>query len=203
MDSDTLDSRCEADAPAVIDAMSDCETGGAGELIIAEPEHHGESVPEANDATPENMDVSVVSTEEASSKAPELIFSCHSKHADINSLPTEETDQSFAKPERENQEIGTAEKSPSELLGPFDDDTEVQNNNVTSLAAPDEPIRLVYGWFIFGWPIFGKVVHLFLAAGLWHYKNIFCIITLMNFNVFAPFRIFVNFMSSFVQRNHC
>ena len=134
-------SRFEADAPAVTDAMSDCETGGSGEL--AGPGHNGESETQTNTATPEKMDVSVVSTEEASSNAPELIFSCHSKHTDRNSFPTEEKDQSFAKPERENQEIDTAEKSPSELLGPSDDDTEVQNNNVTSPAAPDEPIRLV------------------------------------------------------------
>ena len=183
MDSDTLDSRCEADAPGVIDAMSDYETGGPGELTIAETGHHEGSVPETNAATPEKTDVSVVSTEEASSNVPSLIFSCHSKHTDSKSLPTGENVQSFAKPERENKEIDTAEKAPSELLGPSDDDTEVQNNNVKSPAAPDEPIRLVYDWFIFGWPIFGKVVHLFVEAGLWHNQNLFCIITLMNCNL--------------------
>ena len=134
--------RFEADAPALTDhAMSDCETDGPGEL--AEPGHNEESEPETNTATPAKTDVSVVSTEEASSNVPRLIFSCHSKHTDSNSLPTEKKDQSFAKPERENQEIDTAEKSPSELLAPSDDDTEVQNNNVTS-PTPDEPIRLVY-----------------------------------------------------------
>ena len=171
IDIDTVASRCEAEAAAAY-AMSDCDIGGAGELTIAEPEHNGESEPETTAAAPEKIDmcanVSVVSTEEASSNVPRLIFSRHSKHTDSNSLPTEEKDQSLAKPERENQEIDTAEKSPSELLGPSDDDTEVQNNNVTSPAAPDEPIRLVYDWFIFGWPIFGKVVHLFMEAGLWH-----------------------------------
>ena len=176
-------SRFEADAPAVNDAMSDCETCGPGELIIAEPEHNGGSVPETNAATPAKTDVSVVSTEEASSNVPRLILSCHSKHTDSNPLPTEKKYQSFAKHERENQEIDTAEKSPSELLGPSDDDTEVRNNNVTSPAAPDEPFRLVYDWFIFGWPTFGKVVHLFLEAGLWHNQNQFCIITLMNFSL--------------------
>ena len=147
----------EADAPAVIDAMSDCETGGAGELIIAEPEHHGESEPETNAATLGNTvicpDVSVVSTEEATSNVG-LIFSCHTTHVDSNSLPAGKNDQSFAKPESENQEIDSAERSPSELLGPSDDDTEVANNNVTSPAAPDEPIRLVYDWFIFGCTLF-------------------------------------------------
>ena len=157
-------SRFEADAPAVIDAMSDCETGGSGEL--AGPGYNEESEPETNSATPEKTNVSVVSTEEASSNAPRLIFSCLSKHTDSNSLPTEETDQSFAKPERENQEIDTADISPSELLGPSDDNTEVPNNNVTSPAAPDEPIRLVYDCFIFGCTIVGKLVHLFLEAGL-------------------------------------
>ena len=139
--------RFEADAPAVTNAMSDCETAGSGELIIAEPEHNGESEPETNTATPGNMemfpDVSVASTEEVSSKATALISSRLSNDADSVSLPAEETDQSFAKPERENQEIDTAENSPSEL-GPSDDDTELTNNNVTSPAAPDEPIRLVY-----------------------------------------------------------
>ena len=183
MDSDTLDSRCEADAPAVIDAMSDYETGGPGELTIAETGLHEGSVPETNAATPEKTDVSVVSTEEASSNIPSLIFSCHSKHTDSNSLLSEKNDQSFAMPERENHDIDTTEKAPSELIGPSDDDTEVENNNVTSPAAPDEPIRLVYDWFIFGWPIFGKVVHLFVEAGLWHNQNLFCIITLMNFNL--------------------
>ena len=184
-DSDVHDvaSRFEADAAAVYDAMSDCETGGAGELTIAEPEHSEESEPETNAVTPAKTDVSVVSTEEASSNVPELIFSCHSKHTDSNSLPAEEKDHSFAKPEREHQEIDTADKSPSKLLAPSDDDTEVQNNNVTSPAAPDEPIRLVYDWFIFGWPIFGKVVHLFRESGLWHNQNLFCIITLVNFNL--------------------
>ena len=185
IDSDTL--ACEAEAAAVTNAISDCETGGAGEITIAEPEHNGEIDPETNAAAPETIDmcatVSVVYTEEASSNAPELIFSCHSKHTDSNALPTEETDQSFAKPERENQEIDTADKSPCELLGPSDDDTDVQNNNVTSPAAPDEPIRLVYDRFILGWPILCKVVHLFLEAGLWHNQNLFCIITLMNFNL--------------------
>ena len=178
-----LPSCFEADAPAVDDAMSDCETGGSGEL--AEPRHNEESEKETNAAAQEkmNMCASVVSTEEASLKALELIFSCHSKHTDSNSLLSEKNDHSFAMPERENHEIDTAEKSPSELLGPSDDDTEVQNYNVTSPAAPDEPIRLVYDWFIFGWPIFGKVVHLFVEAGLWHNQNLFCIITLMNFNL--------------------
>ena len=159
IDIDTVASRCEAEAAAVY-AMSDCDIGGAGELTIAEPEHNGESEPETTAAAPEKIDmcanVSVVSTEEASSNVPRLIFSRHSKHTDSNSLPTEEKDQSFAKPERENQEIDTAEKSPSELIGPSDDDTELQNNNVTSPAAPDEPIRSVYDWFIFGWPILAK-----------------------------------------------
>ena len=159
IDIDTVASRCEAEAAAVY-AMSDCETAGSGELIIAEPEHNGGSEPETTAAAPEKIDmcanVSVVSTEEASSNVPRLIFSRHSKHTDSNSLPTEEKDQSFAKPEHENQEIDTAEKSPSELLGPSDDDTEFQNNNVTSPAAPDEPIRSVYDWFIFGWPILAK-----------------------------------------------
>ena len=183
MDSDTLDSRCEAEAVAVIDAMSDCETGGSGELTIAETGHHEGSLPETNAATPEKTDVSVVSTEEASSNVPSLILSCHSKHTDSKSLPTGEKVQSFAKPERENKEIDTAVKTPSELIGPSDDDTEVQNNNVTSPTPPDEPIRLVYDWFIFGWPIFGKVVNLFLEAGMWHNQNLFCVITLMNFNL--------------------
>ena len=58
MDSDTLDSRCEAEAVAVIDAMSDCETGGSGELTIAETGHHEGSLPETNAATPEKTDVS-------------------------------------------------------------------------------------------------------------------------------------------------
>ena len=159
IDIDTVASRCEAEAAAVY-AMSDCDIGAAGELTIAEPEHNGESEPETTAAAPEKIDmcanVSVVSTEEASPNVPKLIFSRHSKHTDGNSLPTEEKDQSFAKPERENQEIDTAEKSPSELLGPSDDDTEFQNNNVTSPAAPDEPIRSVYDWFIFGWPILAK-----------------------------------------------
>ena len=159
IDIDTVASRCEAEAAAVY-AMSDCDIGGAGELTIAEPEHNGESEPETTAAAPQKIDmcanVSVVSTEEASSNVPRLIFSRHSKHTDSNSLPTEEKDQSFAKPEHENQEIDTAEKSPSELLGPSDDDTEFQNNNVTSPAAPDEPIRSVYDWFIFGWPILAK-----------------------------------------------
>ena len=140
--------RSEADALAVTNAMSDCETAGSGELIIAEPEHNGGSVPETDAAAPEKIDmpatVSTVSTECASSKATALISSRLSNDADSVSLPAQENDQSFAKPERENQEIDTAEKSPSELLGPSDDDTEVQNNNVTSPAAPDEPIRLVY-----------------------------------------------------------
>ena len=153
-DADVHASCFEADAPAVIDAMSDCETGGAGELIIAEPEHHGESEPETNAATLGNTDicpdVSFVSTEEATSNVPGLIFSCHNTHADSNSLPAGKNDQSFAKPESENQEID----SPSELLGPSDDDTEVANNNVTSPAAPDEPIRLVHDWFIFGCTLF-------------------------------------------------
>ena len=161
IDIDTVASRCEAEAEAAaVYAMSDCDIGGAGELTIAEPEHNGESEPETTAAAPEKIDmcanVSVVSTEEASSNVPRLIFSRHSKHTDSNSLPTEEKDQSFAKPEHENQEIDTAEKSPSELLGPSDDDTEFQNNNVTSPAAPDEPIRSVYDWFIFGWPILAK-----------------------------------------------
>ena len=159
IDIDTVASRCEAEAAAVY-AMSDCDIGGAGELTIAEQEHNGESEPETTAAAPEKIDmcanVSVVSTEEASSNVPRLIFSRHSKHTDSNSLLTEEKDQSCAKPERENQEIDTAEKSPSELLGPSDDDTEFQNNNVTSPAAPDEPIRSVYDWFIFGWPILAK-----------------------------------------------
>ena len=157
-DADVHASCFEADAPAVIDAMSDCETGGAGELIIAEPEHHGESEPETNAATLGNTDicpdVSVVSTEEATSNVPGLIFSCQNTHADSNSLPAGKNDQSFAKPESENQEIDSAERSPSELLGPSDDDTEVANNNVTSPAAPDEPIRLVHDWFIFGCTLF-------------------------------------------------
>ena len=184
-DSDVHDvaSRFEADAATVDDAMSDCETSGAGELTIAEPEHSEESELETNAGSPAKTDVSVVSTEEASSNVPELIFSCHSKHTDSNSLPTEEKDQSFAKPERKNQEIDTAEKSPSEFSRPSDDDTEVQNNNVTSPTAPDEPIRLVYDWFIFRWPMCGKVLHLFLEAGLWHNKNLFCIITLIHFNL--------------------
>ena len=197
-DADVHASCFEADAPAVIDAMSDCETGGAGELIIAEPEHHGESEPETNAATLGNTDicpdVSVVSTEEATSNVPGLIFSCQNTHADSNSLPAGEKDQSFAKPESENQEIDSAERSPSELLGPSDDDTEVANNNVTSPAAPDEPIRLVYDWFIFGWPIFGKVVHLFVEAGLWHTQHLFCIITLNKFNLCCS-------LSSFRQFN--
>ena len=175
----------EADAPAVDDAMSDCETGGSGEL--AEPRHNEESEKETNAAAQEKMNMcanaSVVSTEEASLKAPELIFSCHSKHTDSNSLLSKKNDQSFAMPERENHEIDTAVKAPSELIGPSDDDIEVQNNNVTSPTPPDEPIRLVYDWFIFGWPIFGKVVHLFLEAGLWHNQNLFCVITLMNLNL--------------------
>ena len=140
-------SRFEADAPAVDNAMSDCETGGSGELIIAEPEHNGGSVPETDAAAPEKIDmcanVSTVSTECASSKATALISSRLSNDAGSVSLPAEENDPSFAKPERENQEIDTAEKSPSELLGSSDDDTEVRNNNVTSPAAPSEPIRLV------------------------------------------------------------
>ena len=202
MDSDTLDSRCEADAPAVIDAMSDYETGGPGELTIAETGHHEGSVPETNAATPEKTDVSVVSTEEASSNVPMLIFSCHSKHTDSNSLPTKEKDKSFAKSERENQEIDSAVKTPSELIGPSDDDTEVQNNNVTSPTPPDEPIRLVYDWFIFGWPMLCKVVHLFLESGLWHNQNLFCVITLMNFNLCCSLSCFRKlYMSSFVQRN--
>ena len=139
-DVQAVSSRVEADAPAVIDAMSDCESGGPGEL--AEPGHNEESEPEKNAATPAKKDASVVSTEEASSNIPGLLFSSHSKHTDSNSLPTEEKDKSFAKPEREHH-IDTAEKSPSELLGPSDDNTEVQNNNVTSPAAPDEPLRLV------------------------------------------------------------
>ena len=152
-DADVHASCFEADAPAVIDAMSDCETGGAGELIIAEPEHHGESEPETNAATLGNTDicpdVSVVSTEEATSNVPRLIFSCHNTHTDSNSLPAGKNNQSFAKPESENEEIDSAERSPSELLGPSDDDTEV-----TSPAAPDEPIRLVHDWFIFGCTFF-------------------------------------------------
>ena len=159
IDIDTVASRCEAEAAAVY-AMSDCDIGGTCELTIAEPEHNGESEPETTAAAPEKIDmcanVSVVSTEEASSNVPRLIFSRHSKHTDSNSLVAEENYQLFAKPERENQEIDTAEKSPSELLGQYDDDTEVQNNNVTSPTAPDEPIRSVYDWFIFGWPILAK-----------------------------------------------
>ena len=192
-DVQAVSSRVEAHAHAVIDAMSDYETGGPGELTIAETGHHEGSVPETNAATPEKTDVSVVSTEEASSNVPGLIFSCHSKHTDSKSLPTGEKVKSFAKPERENKEIDTAVKAPSELLGPFDDDTEVQNNNMTSPTPPDEPIRLVYDWFIFGWPLFGKVVHLFLEAGLWHNQNLFCVITLMNFNLccsLSSFRLF-------------
>ena len=201
-------SRFEADAPAVIDAMSDCETGGPDGL--AEPGHNEESEPETNAATTEktNMtlcsNVSVVSTEEAMSNAPELVFSSHNTHADSDSVTAKENQQSVSKPERENQEIDTADKSPSELLGPSDDVTEVRNNNVTSPASPDEPIRLVYDWFIFHWPFFGsKVVHLFLEAVLWHNQNLFCVITLMNFYLCCPFRLFVNSTSSFVQRNHC
>ena len=207
-DADVHASCFEADAPAVIDAMSDCDTGGAGELIIAEPEHHGESEPETNAATLGNTDicpdVSVVSTEEATSNVPGLIFSCHNTHADSNSLPAGKNDQSFAKPESENQEIDSAERSPSELLGPSDDDTEVANNNVTSPAAPDEPIRLVHDSFIFGcFFFFSKVFNLFLKAGLWHTQNLFCIITLkISLICVAPFRLFVNSMSSFVQINH-
>ena len=140
--------RFEADGLSVTNAMSDCETAGSGELIIAEPEHNGGSVPETDAAVPETIDmcanVSAVSTECASSKATALISSRLSNDADSVSLPAKENDQSFAKPGRENHEIDAAEKSPSELLGPSDDDTEVQNNNVTSPAAPDEPIRLVY-----------------------------------------------------------
>ena len=198
-DADVHASCVGADAPAVIDAMSDCETGGAGELIIAKPEHHGESEPETNAATLGNTDicpdVSVVSTEEATSNVPGLIFSCHNTHADSNSLPAGENDQSFAKPESENQEIDSAERSPSELLGPSDDDTEVANNNVTSPAATDEPIRLVHDRFIFGCTLFfSKVVNLFLKAGLWHTQNLFCIITLNKFNLCCS-------LSSFRQFN--
>ena len=153
-DTDVCDvsSRCEADAPPVDHAMSDCETVGSGELITGEPEHNEESKPRTNAATPTKTgicpDVSVFSTEEASSNAPALIFSRHSKDTDSDSLPAEQNDKSFAMPVRENQEIGTAEKSPSELIGPSGDDTEVRNNNVTSPAAHEEPIRLVYDWFI-------------------------------------------------------
>ena len=142
--------RCEADAPAVTNAMSDCETGGAGELIIAEPEHNGGIVPETDAAAPETIDmcanVSTVTTECASSKATALISSRLSNDADSVSLAAEENDQSFTKPERENQEIDTAEKSPSELSVSSDDDTELTNNNVTLPAACGEPIRLVYDW---------------------------------------------------------
>ena len=145
-------SRCEADVHAIDDAMSDDETGGSGELTIAEPEHNDERDQETDALAPEKMekctDVSVVSPNEASSMAPGFIFSRHSKYADSDPLPADENDQSFAMPVRENQEIDTAEKSPSELLGPSDDETEVRNNNVTSPAAPGEPIRLVYDQFL-------------------------------------------------------
>ena len=149
-------SRFETDAPPVDDATSDCEIGASGELTIAEPEHDEERDPETNAVAPEKMDicadVSVVSTEGASSNAPGLIFNGHIKDTDPVSLLADENDQSFAKPERENQEIDTAEKSPSELLGPSDDDTEVRNNNVTSPTAPGEPIRLVYYGCLFRCP---------------------------------------------------
>ena len=138
-------SRCEADAPVVDDAMSDDETGGSGELTIAEPEHNEDREPETDALAPVKIDicadVSVVFTDEAA-----LICSRHSKDTDAVLLLADENDQSFAKAERENQEIDTAEKSPSELLAPSDDDTEVRNNNVTSPAAHEEPIRLVYDW---------------------------------------------------------
>ena len=142
--------RFEADVPAVTNAMSDCETGGSGELIIAEPEHNGGSVPETEAAAPEKIDmpatVSTVTTECASSKATALISSRLSNDADSVSLAAEENDQSFTKPERENEEIDTAEKSPSELSVSSDDDTELTNHNVTLPAACGEPIRLVYDW---------------------------------------------------------
>ena len=140
----------EADAPAVTNAMSDCENGGAGELTIAEPGHNGGSVPETDAAAPKTIDmcanVSTVTTECASSKAPALISSRLSNDADSVTLAAEENDQSFTKPERENQEIDTAEKSPSELSVSSDDDTELTNNNVTLPAVCGEPIRLVYDW---------------------------------------------------------
>ena len=142
--------RCEADAPAVTNAMSDCETAGSGELIIAEPEHNVGSVPETDAAAPKTIDmcanVSTVTTECASSKATALISSRLSNDADSVSLSAEENYQSFTKPERENQDIDTAEKSPSELSVSSDDDTELTNNNVTLPAACGEPIRLVYDW---------------------------------------------------------
>ena len=165
-------SRIETDAPPVDDATSDCETGASEELTIAEPEHDEEGDPETNAVAPEKMDicadVSVVSTEGASSNAPGLMFNRHIKDTDPVSLLADENDQSFAKPERENQEIETAEKSPSELLGPSDDDTEVRNNNVTSPAAPGEPIRLVYDRFLCrcATTLSKKIVHLFREAVL-------------------------------------
>ena len=152
-------SRCKVDA--VNDAKSDCESGGSGELIIAELEHNEEREPETDALAPEKIDicadVSVIFTEEASMNAHGLIFSRHSKDMDSVSLPAEENDQSFAKPGCENQGIDAADKSSSGLLGPCDDDTEVlNNNNVMPPAAPGEPIRLVYYWFLFRWPILGK-----------------------------------------------
>ena len=149
--------RCEADALAVTNAMSDCETGGSGELIIAEPEHNGGSVPETDAAAPEKIDmcanVSTVSKECASSKATALISSRLRNDADSVSLPAKENDQSFSKPERENQEIDTAEKLTSGLLRSSDDDTEVRNNNATLPAERDDPIRLVDDWFLLRWSI--------------------------------------------------
>ena len=152
MDVHDVASRCEEDAPAVDDAMVDCETGASGVRVIAEPELNDAIEPETDTVSPKKMylctDVSAVSAECATLNSPDLIFSRHSNDTDTVSLPAEENDQSFGKPGRDNQGIDTADKSPSELLGPSDDDTEVRNNNVTSPAAHEEPIRLVYDRFI-------------------------------------------------------
>ena len=124
-DSDVHDvpSRCEADAPPVDDAMVDCETSASGVLVIAEPEHNDAIEPETDTVSPKKMDlcadVSVVSAECATLNSSDLIFSRHSKDADTVSSAAGENDQSFGKPERENQEIDTADISPSELLDPY------------------------------------------------------------------------------------